>query len=83
MSGEYRKNHYLPVWYQKRFIPAGARGRELLYLNLDPGTLTDTRGVVHNRKSLCRLGPKHCFFEPDLYATTLASIESVDIERFF
>src|SRR6266478_9036334 len=83
MSGEYHRNHYVPVWYQKRFIPAEAKDRELLYLDLNPGTLTDTLGVVHNRKSLRRLGPKYCFFEPDLYATTLASIESVDIERFF
>jgi hypothetical protein len=83
VSQNYRRNHYVPVWYQKRFIPSEAKDRELLYLNLDPGTLTDPRGVVHNRKSLRRLGPKHCFFEPDLYATTLASIESVDIERFF
>ena len=83
MSGEYHRNHYVPIWYQQRFIPAEAKDRELLYLNLDPGTLTDTRGIVHSRKSLRRLGPKHCFFEPDLYATTLASIGPVDIERFF
>jgi hypothetical protein len=83
MSGEYRRNHYVPVWYQKRFIPADAKDRELLYLNLDPGTLTDARGIGHQRKALRRLGPKHCFYEEDLYATTLASVSATDIEKLF
>ena len=83
MSGEYRRNHYVPVWYQKRFIPPEDSSRELLYLNLNPSTLTDTRGVVHQRKSLRRLGPKHCFFERDLYATSFDSIDATEIERFF
>jgi hypothetical protein len=83
MSGEYRRNHYVPVWYQRRFIPATAASHELLYLNLNPGSLTDAHGVVHQRKSLRRLGPKHCFFETDLYATTLPTVDSTEIERFF
>jgi hypothetical protein len=83
MSGEYRRNHYVPVWYQRRFIPATAASHELLYLNLNPGTLTDAHAVVHQRKSLRRLGPKHCFFETDLYATTLPTVDSTEIERFF
>jgi hypothetical protein len=83
MSGEYRRNHYVPEWYQKRFIPSKARDRELFYLNLAPGTLTDSRGVVHQRKAKRRLGPKHCFFQEDLYTAKLASIDSTEVERLF
>jgi hypothetical protein len=83
MSGQYRKNHYVPVWYQKRFIGADTRDRELFYLDLKPGTFTDPRGVAHPRRSLHRLGPKHCFHEIDLYATTLPFMSATDIERFF
>jgi hypothetical protein len=83
MSDEYRRNHYVPVWYQKRFIPAQNRDRELLYLDLNPGTFADPRGVIHQRRALHRLGPKYCFFENDLYATSLPSISSTNIERLF
>jgi Protein of unknown function (DUF4238) len=83
MWGEYRKNHYVPEWYQKRFIPSEARDRELFYLNLAPGTLTDSRGVVHQRKAIRRLGLKRCFFQEDLYTAKLASIDSTEIERLF
>lgn len=83
MSGEYRSNHYVPVWYHKRFIPSTAKGRELLYLDLTPGAFTDARGMVHLRKGLRRLGPKHCFYEDDLYSTTFAFLPSNEIERLF
>jgi hypothetical protein len=83
MSGEYHRNHYVPEWYQKRFIPREARDKELFYLNLSPGILTDSRGVVHDRKALRRLGPKYCFFKQDLYTTSFASIDSTEIERLF
>jgi hypothetical protein len=83
MSGAYHRNHYVPVWYQKRFIPAETRDRELFYFDLKPGTFTDPRGIVHPRRSLSRLGPKHCFYETDLYATTLPFMSPTDIERLF
>jgi len=83
MSGEYRNNHYVPVWYQKRFILPGARDRELFYLDLQPEVFADSRGIVHQRKSLSRQGPKHCFFERDLYTLRLPAMESTEIEQFF
>jgi len=83
MSGAYRRNHYVPVWYQKRFIPTEDRDRELFYLDLKPGSFTDPRGISHPHRSLRRLGPKHCFYETDLYATTLPFISSTDIEQLF
>jgi hypothetical protein len=83
MSGEYRKNHYVPVWYQKRFITPGAKDNELFYLDLKPGTFTDPRGVKHPRRAVRRLGPKHCFYENDLYTTNFLSMDSTEIERLF
>jgi hypothetical protein len=83
MSGEYRKNHYVPVWYQKRFIPLGAKHKELFYLDLRPDTFADDRGLIHSRKAVRRLGPKHCFFEQNLYTINLGAIESTEIERLF
>ena len=73
----------MPVWYQKRFIPPGEGHNELFYLNLRPGTLTDSRGVVHQRKPVRQLGPKHCFVEEDLYTIRLGSVASTEIERVF
>lgn len=83
MSSEYRNNHYVPEWYQKRFIPSGQRDNDLLYLDLKPGTFTDPRGVVHPRMATRRLGPKFCFREEDLYTTNFGSTESTEIERLF
>lgn len=83
MSNEYRNNHYVPVWYQNRFIPQYAKDKELLYLDLNPGVFTDPRGIVHPRRPIKRLGPKHCFYERDLYTSKFANTESTDIERLF
>jgi len=83
MSGAYRRNHYVPVWYQKRFVSPEARDRELFCLDLNPGTFLDGRGVAHPRKPLRRLGPKHCFYQTDLYATSLPFMSPTDIEEFF
>jgi hypothetical protein len=83
MSSEYRKNHYVPVWYQKRFITPGAKDTELFYLDLNPGTFTDPRGVTHHRKAVRRLGPKHCFYENDLYTANFQLMDPTEIERVF
>ena len=32
MSTQYRNNHYVPIWYQKRFLPVGQLNQELYYL---------------------------------------------------
>src|SRR5579864_5808817 len=83
MSAEYRRNHYVPVWYQKRFIAPQSRSKELSYLDLKPPTVTDGRGVRHSLNSVRRRGPKHCFVEDDLYTVSLGSIESTEIEQLF
>ena len=83
MSNEYQNNHYVPVWYQKRFIPKGQKDNELFYLDLNPATFTDPRGVTHKIKNPKKLGPKRCFSEDDLYTTQFGQERSTDIEKIF
>lgn len=83
MSNQYINNHYVPVWYQKRFLSPKQQNRELFYLDLKPGTFTDPRGIIHTRNDLRRLGFKYCFAENDLYTTHFGSEESTEIEQHF
>jgi hypothetical protein len=83
VSSEYRNNHYVPQWYQRRFIPNDQADQELFYLHLNPGTFTDSRGVSHKRRTLRRTGFRRCFAEDDLYTTRFGEVESHDIERVF
>ncbi len=83
MSGEYRNNHYVPVWYQKRFVPDPTSDHELYYLSLKQPKFTDSEGKVHFGKAVRKLGFRHCFAEKDLYTTNLGGVESRDIERLF
>jgi hypothetical protein len=83
MSTEYRNNHYVPVWYQKRFIPVGQGDRELFYLDLKPGEFTDGRGEVRKRTGPHRWGPRRCFSARDLYTTFFGPGASTRIEQVF
>lgn len=80
---DYRRHHYVPVWYQKRFIPDDARDVELYYRDLSPGTFTDPRGVKHDREPVRKLGPKHCFYKNDLYTAQIRGITDKSIEQQF
>ena len=80
MAGDYRQNHYVPQWYQRRF--ADARG-ELFQRDLKPRTYRDARGRTHAGKEVHRVGPKKCFVERDLYTRFLGSETSTEIERLF
>lgn len=83
MSSEYRNNHYVPVWYQKRFLPPNRRDKELFYLDLYPDNFTDPRGISHTAKAVRRLGFKYCFAQKDLYTTHFGEEESTEIEKIF
>src|SRR5260221_3744930 len=83
MPTEFRHNHYVPVWYQKRFLPSGQKDQEIFYLDLNPGTFVDPRGISHARKAQRRQGFKYCFAESDLYTTHFGSTESTAIEQHF
>ncbi len=83
MSNQYRNNHYVPQWYQGRFLPNGQRNQELYYLDLKPGTFADPRGIIHQKRAVKLQGFKHCFAQDDLYTTTFGSDESTRIEEEF
>ncbi len=83
MPGEYRHNHYVPVWYQKRFIPPAQVDQELHYLDLRPGVFVDPRGVTHPRRAVKRQGFRHCFAQTDLYTTRFGGLAVTDIEKLF
>lgn len=75
-----RNNHYVPQWYQRRFLKTGQS--HLSYLNLwpDEKVLPDGRKV--SRTALHKWGVKNCFCEFDLYTTHLGAVMSDDIEKF-
>lgn len=82
MGNEFRNNHYVPEWYQRRFMLPG--DTQLHYLDLNPDTFTDPRGVSHLDRALKRRGPSVCFVERDLYTRRLQGLTSTEIEeRFF
>ncbi len=83
MSNEYRHNHYVPEWYQKRFIPSEQERRELFYLNLRPGIFIDPRGMSYPRKAVRRQGCNYCFAEKDLYTIKFGSKESQKSKKIF
>ncbi|MBN9507916.1 MAG: DUF4238 domain-containing protein [Alphaproteobacteria bacterium] len=79
-GSDYRHNHYVPVWYQKRFM----RPRQGMYqyLDLRPEVVL-CNGHRHTRRELRQLGPVSCFAQDDLYTTKWGSVENTEIEQFF
>lgn len=80
MSNEFRHNHYVPEWYQKRFLPEGQAKH--YYLDLKPDKITRD-GHTYTRRALLRWAPTQCFAQDDLYTTTWGGLENRDIEKFF
>lgn len=80
MTNEYQHNHYVPKWYQRRFLPDGQS--KFHYLDLRPETVTQD-GRKYKRKALLHWGPSKCFAQDDLYTTSWGGLENRDIEKFF
>jgi hypothetical protein len=83
MSNEYQHNHYVPEWYQKRFIDTASCDRVLYYLDLKPESFIDSRGISHFKRALKKTGVKQCFAEDDIYTATFGEEESTKIEQLF
>ena len=78
----YTRNHYVPVWYQRRFLPKDAREMKFYYLDLYPSVqITGSRRGKRN--ALLRWGPRRCFCEDDLYTTKFGNWKSTEIEQKF
>ena len=83
MSREYVNNHYVPQWYQKRFIPHGQIDNELFYRNLKPTPFIDPQGVSRPSRAVKKQGTRLCFKEDDLYARWFNGVKYNDIEQIF
>lgn len=80
MTSGYRHNHYVPEWYQRRFLADGQTRYH--YLDLRPDTVTNARHT-YTRRALLHWGPTQCFAQDDLYTTKWGGLENRDIEKFF
>src|ERR1700740_27178 len=78
----YKENHYVPCWYQERFLPTTGE-RKFRYLDLTPEQFRDPNGALRTKKALRRWGASSCFKETALYTVKYGRYESTDIERFF
>ncbi|MGJ5095613.1 DUF4238 domain-containing protein [Bradyrhizobium oligotrophicum] len=79
---KYRENHYVPRWYQERFLPTSGE-RKFRYLDLSPEQFRDPNGILRTKTALWRWGAPSCFKETDLYTVKYGQYESTDIEQFF
>ena len=76
-------NHYVPQWYQKRFVPVGMKEHKLFYLDLMPEKITHPDGKSHYRAALRKLGSVSCFMEKTLYTRYFGNRASDVIEKRF
>jgi Protein of unknown function (DUF4238) len=77
---EYTHNHYVPVWYQRRFMLPGQT--RYFRLDLKPDIVTSGRHA-YTRNALQEWSPKKIFAQVDLYTTKWGPITNTDIEQFF
>ena len=82
-SRDYRRNHYVPRWYQRRFFLPEQKEEKSHYLDLLPGTFTDITGSTRTKTALRRWGTPRCFCQDDLYTTRFGAWESTEIEEKF
>src|SRR5688572_14739660 len=73
-------HHYVPRWYQKRFLLPGQSKYYLL--DLRPDTLVSGR-VRYERRAVRHLGPASCFYEDKLYTLKLGNWSTDEIEKRF
>lgn len=76
-----RVHHYVPQWYQKRFLKS--EQNRFYYLDLHPETVSDDGVCRHRRCDLLRWGPTRCFCADELYTVKLGAWLSDEIERRF
>jgi hypothetical protein len=76
----YRHNHYVPIWYQKRFMAADQS--RYYRLDLRPDVVKSDK-VRYTRRDLHHWGPVNIFAEQDLYTTRWGNLSNTEIEQFF
>jgi len=76
--GDSHLHHYVPRWYQKRFLPAGQK--VLCYLDLKPDTVVKG-SFTYRRKALSFWEPARCFCNRDLYSLRFGNETTDVLER--
>ena len=76
-----RVHHYVPQWYQKRFLKTDQS--RFHYLDLHPETVSKDGVHRHRRRNLLRWGPVCCFCADELYTVKFGHWLSDEIERRF
>jgi hypothetical protein len=79
---DFKRNHYVPEWFQRRFLPNETKDRKFFYLDLNPETVS-IKKHKYIRNALLRWGPPSCFCQDDLYTTRFGNWESTEIEEKF
>jgi len=79
----FRHNHYVPRWYQERFLPADRQQRELFCLDKTERSVRDSRGHRRTLPPVSREPLKKCFAQEDLYTLWFGGIPLTDLERRF
>ena len=74
-----RDSHYVPIWYQKRFLTESSDRLHYLDLAPDSKRLSDGRLVTMNAES--RRHPSKCFYQTDIYTTFFGPFINDEIER--
>lgn len=75
-----RRNHYVPIWYQKGFVRATPP--RLHYLDVSPVEAAPPGGSTGAAPRLQRTSPRQCFWSRDLYTTLFFGAPNDEIERF-
>ena len=78
----YKRNHYVPEWFQRRFLLNDSQEKKFFYLDLNPKVVISNKHT-HTQKELLRWGPPRCFYHNDLYTTRFGNWESTEIEEKF
>jgi hypothetical protein len=76
-----RRNHYVAVWFQKRFLTP--EHSTFWYLDLRPDTVRIHRGKTYQRRALLHWSPSKCFYQDDLYTVQTGAFTNDEIERRF
>lgn len=75
------RNHYVPQWYQRRFLAAGSS--QQWYLDLKPDVIPLQNGKTTTRKAMRRLGPISCFEQDHLYTLVFGPYATDVMEKRF
>jgi hypothetical protein len=73
-----RLHHYVPRWYQKRFLPAGQE--TLWYLDLKPEMVIEG-DIFYRRRALWYWEPARCFCADDLYSMRFGNETTDELEK--